>query len=91
MVELRKYFDRVQKEVIRCYYDEPFACDALLNSEYSFCRRDFREGTWWHVPLSDSVRYNDKMGDDLYGPFYDRKWFFIILVFFLFLGVLFYF
>ena len=46
MVELRKYFDRVQKEVIRCYYDEPFACDALLNSEYSFCRRGFREGTW---------------------------------------------
>lgn len=46
MVELRKYFDRVQKEVIRCYYDEPFACDALLNSEYSFCRRDFREGMW---------------------------------------------
>ena len=74
-VELRKYFDRVQKEVIMCYYGDPFSCDGFLNTEYCFSGRDFREGTWRHVSLLESIRYDDKMGDNLYGPFYDSVWF----------------
>lgn len=50
--ELRKYFDRVQKETIRRSYDHPFACEAFLNREHNFCGRDFSEGTWWSVSLS---------------------------------------
>ena len=73
MVELRPYLDKVQNEVIKCYYDDPFSTEAFLIREYCFCSKNYREGTWWHVSLSESIRYVDKMGDDVYGPFHDEE------------------
>lgn len=73
MVELRTYFDKVQKEVIKCYYNDPFSTEAFLSREYCFCGQNYREGTWQHVSLSKPIGYDDKMGDDLYRPFYDEE------------------
>ena len=77
-VELRKYYCRLRKELIKCFYNDPFACKCFLGREKYSSGRDYREGTYSMVSLSENICYNDKIflhnleskkRDQLYGPF----------------------
>ena len=70
--ELRNYFDRVQMETIRCFYDNPFSCEAFLSREYAFSGRNWSEGTFWNVLLSESIKYDDKR-KDFYWSFHNEN------------------
>ena len=58
-VELRRYFDKLQTELIKCFYDLPRDTDCFLGGEHYFGGRDWNSGTYWRVSLSEIIRYSD--------------------------------
>ena len=59
VVELRKYYYNLRKELIKCFYVDPFACECFLGGEHYFYGRDYWEGKYWMVSLSENIHYND--------------------------------
>ena len=56
---LRRYYDQLQKELIKCFYDSPRSIESFLGGEHYFGGRDWYTGEYWCVSLSESIRYSD--------------------------------
>ena len=78
MTELRRYYNKLQKELIKCFYDSPMSTKCFLGGEHYLGGRDWQTGEYWRVSLSESIRYSDdiflaKLRDkekkELYGSF----------------------
>ena len=50
---------RLQKELIKCFYDSPRSTESFLGGEHYFGGRDWNTGKYWSVSLSESIRYSD--------------------------------
>ena len=56
--ELRKYYKKLKKELIKCFNDLPSSTKCFLKNEFVFGGRDWHSGKYWRVPLSESIRYD---------------------------------
>ena len=59
MMELRRYYDKLQKELIKCFYDSPKSTECFLVEGHYFGSRDWQTGHCWSVFLSESIQYLD--------------------------------
>ena len=57
--ELRKYYKKLKKELIKCFNDLPSSTECFLKNKFVFGGRDWHSGEYWRVPLSESIRYDD--------------------------------
>ena len=74
MTELCRYHDKLQKELIKFFYDSPMSIECFLGGEHYF-------GEYWRVSLSESIWYSD---DIFLAKLRDKEkkgivWFFLIL------------
>ena len=56
---LHRYYEQLQKELIKCFYDSPRSTESFLGGEHYFGGRYWNTGKYWRVSLSESIRYSD--------------------------------
>ena len=56
---LRRYYDKLQKELIKCFYDSPTSTKSFLGGEHCFGGKDWTTGSYWRVSISESICYSD--------------------------------
>ena len=61
MTELRRYYDKLQKELIKSFYDLPRSTECFLVEGHYFGSRDCQTGHCWSVFLSESIWYSDNI------------------------------
>ena len=59
MMQLRRYYVQLQKELIKCFNDSPRSTESFLGGEHYFGGRDWNTGKYWSVSLSESICYSD--------------------------------
>lgn len=60
IVKLRKCYYKLRDQLIKCFYEDPFACDCFCTGgEYTFTGRDYSEGTFWMTFLTEKIEYDD--------------------------------
>ena len=57
--ELRRYYEQLQKELIKCFYDSPRSTESFLGGEHYLGGRDWNIGKYWRVSLSENIRHSD--------------------------------
>ena len=76
---LRRYYDQLQKEFIKCFYDSPRSTESFLGGKHYFGGRDWHTGEYFRVSLSENIRYldgiflrrlKDQQKKELYGNFW---------------------
>ena len=61
LVGLRRYYYNLRKELIKQFYDDPFACESFLVGEHYFTIKNYQERRYWSVSLSENINYDDQI------------------------------
>ena len=55
---LNKYYDELTKQLLKIFEKKPAAIECI-QGEYVYSGRDWNSGKYWHVLMTESIRYSD--------------------------------
>ena len=58
MEVLNKYYDELTKQLLKIFEKKPAAIKCF-QGEYVYSSRDWNSGKYWHVLMTESIRYSE--------------------------------